>query len=205
VLAAYAAHDIERRPHRSLELRPPRPDAPVPIRLTGWASADPRRLDQSARNCGPKPLHARQRGERADAGLKNWKVLRKIRSRPNRADEQSLSMKTGPGSRGKPVLCSWRLVGGLHAAAGDERVQVERPQPRSGEDDDLDARGTGGTMTSAGQPTLMVTTCGAVAVLDVWEPRSSLYRRLEGGPGGMGGASLRWRNSFGGHVRGAGV
>ena len=34
----------------------------------------------------------------------------------------------------------------MHAAAGDERVQVERPQPRSGEDDDLDARGTGGTM-----------------------------------------------------------
>ena len=36
--------------------------------------------------------HARQRGpgERANAGLKNWKVLRKIRSRPNRADEQSL-------------------------------------------------------------------------------------------------------------------
>ena len=36
--------------------------------------------------------HARQRGpgERADVGLKNWKVLRKIRSRPNRADEQSL-------------------------------------------------------------------------------------------------------------------
>jgi hypothetical protein len=33
-----------------------------------------------------------------------------------------------------------------HVAAGDERVQVERPQPRSGEDDDLDARGTGGTM-----------------------------------------------------------
>jgi hypothetical protein len=55
--------------------------------LQDRASADPRRLDQSARNCGPKPLHARQRGERADAGLKNWKVLRKIRSRPNRADE----------------------------------------------------------------------------------------------------------------------
>ncbi len=26
-----------------------------------------------------------------------------------------------------------------HIAAGDERVQVERPQPRSGDDDDLDA------------------------------------------------------------------
>jgi transposase InsO family protein len=34
VLAAYAAHHNGRRPHRSLELRPPRPDAPVhePIR-----------------------------------------------------------------------------------------------------------------------------------------------------------------------------
>jgi hypothetical protein len=31
------------------------------------------------------------------------------------------------------------LVGGISAAVGDERVQVERPQPRSGEDDDLDA------------------------------------------------------------------
>jgi transposase InsO family protein len=30
VLAAYAAHYNGRRPHRSLELRPPRPDAPVP-------------------------------------------------------------------------------------------------------------------------------------------------------------------------------
>jgi hypothetical protein len=31
------------------------------------------------------------------------------------------------------------LVGGVWSAVGDERVQVERPQPRSGEDDDLDA------------------------------------------------------------------
>jgi len=46
---------------------------------------------------------------------------------------------------GNPFFFCW-LVGGLHPAAGDERVQVERPQPRSGEDDDLDARGTGGTM-----------------------------------------------------------
>jgi transposase InsO family protein len=30
VLAGYAAHYNQRRPHRSLELRPPRPDAPVP-------------------------------------------------------------------------------------------------------------------------------------------------------------------------------
>jgi putative transposase len=30
VLAGYAAHYNRRRPHRSLTLRPPRPDAPVP-------------------------------------------------------------------------------------------------------------------------------------------------------------------------------
>src|SRR6185437_4194075 len=30
VLAEYAAHYNRRRPHRSLELRPPRPDSPVP-------------------------------------------------------------------------------------------------------------------------------------------------------------------------------
>jgi len=35
VLAAYAAHYNERRPHRSLELRPPRPDAPVPEPIRG--------------------------------------------------------------------------------------------------------------------------------------------------------------------------
>ena len=29
VLAAYAAHDNGRRPHRSRELRPPRPDHPA--------------------------------------------------------------------------------------------------------------------------------------------------------------------------------
>ena len=34
----------------------------------------------------------------------------------------------------------------MRVAAGDGWVQVERLQPRSGEDDDLDARGTGGRM-----------------------------------------------------------
>jgi len=48
---------------------------------------------------------------------------------------------------GSPFFFGW-LVGGLHPAGGDERVQVERPQPRSGEDDDLDARGTGGIMAT---------------------------------------------------------
>ena len=51
----------------------------------------------------------------------------------------SLSMKTGPGQDANLLFfLGWLVVGG-HVAAGDERVQVERPQPRSGEDDDLDA------------------------------------------------------------------
>ena len=96
-----------------------------------------------------------------------------------RSLSRSLSMKTGAGARGRIRCFPGRVVGGWHVAAGDERVQVERPQPRSGEDDDLDARGTGGTMEAPGNrgggsgP-------GVVAGLGVWEPRSSLYRRLEG-------------------------
>jgi hypothetical protein len=39
-----------------------------------------------ARQCGP--------GERANAELKNWKVLRKIRSSPNRADELIAAVQT---------------------------------------------------------------------------------------------------------------
>ena len=35
VLAGYAAHYNGRRPHRSLTLRPPRPDAPVPEPIRG--------------------------------------------------------------------------------------------------------------------------------------------------------------------------
>src|SRR5690348_7102978 len=62
-----------------------------------------------------------------------------------RAPLGTLSMKTGAGATGESVLlpAGWSAGG---SAVGDERVQVERPQPRSGEDDDLDARGTGGTM-----------------------------------------------------------
>jgi hypothetical protein len=39
-----------------------------------------------ARQCGP--------GERANAELKNWKVLCKIRSSPNRADELIAAVQT---------------------------------------------------------------------------------------------------------------
>ena len=35
VLVGYAAHYNRRRPHRSLTLRPPRPDAPVPELIRG--------------------------------------------------------------------------------------------------------------------------------------------------------------------------
>jgi len=59
-------------------------------------------------------------------------------------------MKAGPGVRGKSAVLPGRLVGEWHVAAGGERVQVERPQPQSGEDDDLDARRTGGTMEVPG-------------------------------------------------------
>ena len=65
-------------------------------------------------------------------------------------------MKTGAGARVESVVSFVGCSANRHVAVGDERVQVERPQPRSGEDDDLDARGTGGTMTSAGQQTLML-------------------------------------------------
>jgi len=41
VLASYAAHYNRRRPHRSLELRPPRPDAPVPERIRGMIRRRP--------------------------------------------------------------------------------------------------------------------------------------------------------------------
>ena len=35
VLAEYTVHYNRRRPHRSLQLRPPRPDAPVPEPIHG--------------------------------------------------------------------------------------------------------------------------------------------------------------------------
>ena len=74
---------------------------------------------------------------------------------------------------------SWPVGRRAVPAAGDERVQVERPQPRSGEDDDLDARGTGGTM-GAPRNRKGDRRAAGVAGPHGREPRSSLYRRLEG-------------------------
>src|SRR6478752_8910804 len=58
----------------------------------------------------------------------------------------SLYEDGGRGQEANPFF----VLGGWSAACTPlpvmSGVQVERPQPRSGEDDDLDARGTGGTM-----------------------------------------------------------
>jgi hypothetical protein len=53
-----------------------------------------RRLSNSQKQVNT--AHARQRGpgERANAELKNWKVLRKIRSSPTRADELVAAVQT---------------------------------------------------------------------------------------------------------------
>jgi hypothetical protein len=40
VLAAYAAHYNSQRPHRALQLRPPRPQSPVPNRFTAGSDVD---------------------------------------------------------------------------------------------------------------------------------------------------------------------
>ena len=58
VLAAYAAHYNTRRPHRALQLRPPRPRSACPragLRQDP-ASTGPRRADQRVRTRGLKPL-----------------------------------------------------------------------------------------------------------------------------------------------------
>ena len=58
VLAGYAAHYNGRRPHRALQLRPPRPDIAGP-RAGPWqdpASTDPRRPHQRVRGRSLKPL-----------------------------------------------------------------------------------------------------------------------------------------------------
>src|SRR5687767_12886015 len=66
---------------------------------------------------------------------------------------------------------------------------------------DLDARGPGGRLTGRGRQVWRWP--GAVGTGRVGgEPRSSLYRLLVGGPGRMGGASLRWRTSVEGRLCG---
>jgi hypothetical protein len=59
-------------------------------------------------------------------------------------------MKTGAGTTVQSLVLAALLVGGLRTAADDQRVQLERPQSRSGEDADMDARGTGGWMRAPG-------------------------------------------------------
>ena len=59
VLATYAAHYNTQRPHRALQLRPPRPESPVPDRAGARqdpVSTDPRRPDQRVRTRSLKPL-----------------------------------------------------------------------------------------------------------------------------------------------------
>ena len=66
-------------------------------------------------------------------------IHRQRNNPPWRSEAEPLYEDGGRGKWAVRSFSGW-LVGGLHPAAGDERVQVERPQPRSGEDDDLDAR-----------------------------------------------------------------
>jgi putative transposase len=63
MLAEYAAHYNMQRPHRALQLRPPRPESPVPEPVLGRIrrSTSPRRADQPVRNRSLKPL-IRRRG-----------------------------------------------------------------------------------------------------------------------------------------------
>ena len=63
VLAEYAAHYNTQRPHRALQLRPPRPESPVPepVLRQDPASTSPRRADQPVRTRSLKPL-IRRRG-----------------------------------------------------------------------------------------------------------------------------------------------
>jgi len=53
-----------------------------------------RRLSRNQKDVNT--AHARQRGpgERVNAELKNWRILRKIRSSPNRADELVAAVQT---------------------------------------------------------------------------------------------------------------
>jgi hypothetical protein len=53
VLATYAAHYNTQRPHRALQLRPPRPESPVPEPVHGRILRRPIRwADQPVRTCG---------------------------------------------------------------------------------------------------------------------------------------------------------
>ena len=95
-------------------------------------------------------------------------------------------MKTGAVSMGLTVLLS-PLGGGVGAPAADEWVQVERPQPRSGEDERPGRarrrRHNGQAAGREGPCQRVIAGAGQVVVVRgswVEEPRSSLYRRLKG-------------------------
>jgi putative transposase len=61
VLGQYSQHYNQQRPHRALQLRPPRPQSPVPEPIHGRdpTSTGPRRPDQLVRAGGLKPLSRR--------------------------------------------------------------------------------------------------------------------------------------------------
>jgi hypothetical protein len=63
VLAGYAAHYNTARPHRALQLRPPRPTSPVPEPVRGGSGVDRSwAASSTSTRCGLKPLvkrHAR--------------------------------------------------------------------------------------------------------------------------------------------------
>src|SRR5690242_14874406 len=105
------------------------------------------------------------------------------------------------------------MVDEWHVAAGDEWVQVERPQPRSGEDDDLDARGSGGTMAmptdqewidaARGWPGWV---CGSRAHLSIAASKEDQvgWEGLRSGSASHLGA-LWWGQRLGGACRGEGL
>ena len=63
-----------------------------------------------------------------------------------RGRQQNALYEDGGRGKGESVVSAVGWSASCAALPVDEQVQVERPQPRSGEDVDLDARGTGGTM-----------------------------------------------------------
>ena len=87
------------RKSRRLPTPPTRAPAPRSRSLNGAARIDPdtgRYRKLSAFQKDVNTAHARQRGpgERVNAELKNWRILRKIRSSPNTADKLVAAVQT---------------------------------------------------------------------------------------------------------------